>query len=139
MNTSLPRLPVSSANESVHLRVVGARSRNKTNQSIHGGDALCAGRGFRATIKSVQGQPALVVNGEPRFLHVPFLYKAPYESFAAAQAGIYMISDAPIPIRPDGSADTAAIEREADALLAREQDALLVLRTCLGAPDWWMD
>ena len=97
------------------------------------------GRGFRATIESVQGQPSLVVNGTPRFLHVPFLHKAPYESFAAARAGVYMISDPPIPIRPDGLVDTAEIEREADAVLAREKDALLVLRTCLSAPAWWLD
>lgn len=92
-----------------------------------------------AAIVDVQGLPALVVNGEPHFLQAPFLYKAPYESFATARAGIYMVSDPPIPIRPDGTVDTAEIEREADDVLAREPDALLVLRTCLRAPDWWMD
>jgi len=94
---------------------------------------------YRAEIARVQGQPALVVNGEPRFLQAPFLYKAPYESFVDARAGIYMISDPPIPMRPDGTVDTAEIEREADALLAREPDALLVLRTCLRPPEWWLD
>lgn len=39
---------------------------------------------FRAEIVSVEGQPALVVNGNPRFLQAPFLHKAPCESFAAA-------------------------------------------------------
>jgi len=83
--------------------------------------------------------PAVVVNGQPRFLHVPFLYKAPYDSFAGARAGIYMISDPPFPVWPDGTVDTTEIEKEADALLAREPDALMVLRTCLRAPEWWMD
>ena len=92
-----------------------------------------------ATIAEVQGQPALVVNGTPHFLQAPFLYKAPYESFIAAKAGIYMVSDPPIPIRPDGSVDTSEIEREADAVLAREPEALLVLRTCLRPPEWWLD
>jgi hypothetical protein len=92
-----------------------------------------------AAIDEVQGQPALVVNGTPHFLQAPFLYKAPYESFAAAKAGIYMVSDPPIPIRPDGTVDTSTIEKEADAVLAREPGALLILRTCLRAPDWWMD
>lgn len=94
---------------------------------------------FRAAIASVQGQPALVVNGEPRFLQAPFLFKAPYDTFAAARCGLYMISDPPFPLHPDGTVGTADIEREADAVLAREPDALLVLRTCLMAPDWWMD
>ena len=94
---------------------------------------------FRATIESVEGQPTLAINGEPRFLHVPFLHKAPYDSFAAAKCGIYMISDPPIPVLPDGSADTTDVEKEADALLARETGALMVLRTCLRAPEWWLD
>jgi hypothetical protein len=72
-------------------------------------------------------------------LQVPFLHKAPYDTFAAAQAGIYMISDPPIPVAPDGSVDTTEIEREADDVLSREKEALLVLRTCLRAPEWWMD
>lgn len=94
---------------------------------------------YLAEIKSVQGAPALIVNGVPLFLQAPFLRKAPYESFAAAKTGIYMISDPAIPINPDGSVDTSEIEDEADALLAKEKNALMVLRTCPGAPAWWMD
>src|SRR5690554_8231195 len=93
----------------------------------------------RAGIERVHGQPCLVVNGRPYFLQAPFLFKAPYESFAAARTGIYMVSDPPIPMGPDGRVDLTDIEREADAVLAREPEALLVLRTCLRAPDWWMD
>lgn len=42
-------------------------------------------------------------------------------------------------MRPDGTVDTTEIEKKADAVLARESDALLVLRTCQRPPDWWMD
>ncbi len=80
-----------------------------------------------------------MVNGRPIFLQAPFLHKAPYESFAAARTGLYMVSDPPFPIHPDGSVDPSAIEKEADAVLAREPGALLILRTCLRAPNWWLD
>ena len=94
---------------------------------------------FVATVASVQGQPAMLVNGKPVFLNAPFLFKAPYDSFVQAKTGIYMIYDPPIPIAPDGSVDTSSIKQEADALLAREPEALMVLRTCCRPPAWWLD
>jgi len=94
---------------------------------------------YIASIIKVNGQPCLAVNGKPRFLQVPFLHKAPYESFERAKCGIYMVWDPPIPILPDGKVNTTGIEKEADAILEKEPEALLVLRTCLKAPDWWMD
>lgn len=92
-----------------------------------------------AEIARVQGQPCLVVNGTPRLLQTPFLHKTAYETFAAARPGIYAISDPPFAFGPDGAVDIAEIEREADALLAQEPEALLVLRNCLRPPAWWMD
>jgi hypothetical protein len=92
-----------------------------------------------ASVVQVGGQPCLAVNGTPRFLQAPFLHKAPYDSFDAARAGIYMISDPPVTLLPDGRVDMTAIDGEADAVLAREKDALFVLRTCCKPMDWWMD
>ncbi len=94
---------------------------------------------FITKITTVNGQPNLTVNGEPRFLQAPFLRKTSYDSFAKAKTGIYMIYDPPIPVRPDGSVDLTEIEREADELLAREPEALIVMRSCPRPPLWWMD
>ena len=86
-----------------------------------------------------QGQPALFVNGEPRFLAAPYLHKAPYEQFAETAPGVWMLFDHAFDVSPEGEPDTSAIEKDMDALLARDPEALVIARSAPPDPQWWLD
>lgn len=91
------------------------------------------------TIADCGGQPALMINHKPNFLSAPYLHKAPYDSFAEAAPGIWMLHDHAFKVAPDGTIDFAAVERAIDDLLARDPEAWVVVRSFPPAPDWWLD
>ena len=89
-------------------------------------------------IEIVQGQPALSINGCPIFLSAPYLHKAPYESFAEAAPGVWMLHDHAFAVAPDGTIDFANVEQAMDVLLARDPEALAIVRSFPPTPAWWM-
>ncbi len=90
-------------------------------------------------IETVQGQPALSIKGCPRFLSAPYLHKAPYDSFVEAAPGVWMLHDHAFAVAPDGTIDFANVERAMDELLARDPQALAIVRSFPPAPAWWLD
>ncbi len=94
---------------------------------------------FPACVKMLNGAPTVHVNGKPVFLAAPYLAKAPYESFASARSGVFMVFDHAFDVEPPGRVDAGRIEAQIDDLLARDPDALVIVRSFPPAPDWWLD
>lgn len=94
---------------------------------------------YRSRVGDHHGVPALFVNDRPIFLNAPYLFKAPFESFAEADTGIYLVHDLHIPISRDGHVDITAVSCEIDDLLTKDADAMIVVRSFPPSPDWWLD
>ena len=94
---------------------------------------------YRSWVATHNGAPALFVNGEPRFLNAPYFAKAPYETFAAAETGIYLVHDGAFGVAEDGTPDISSVRTKAEEVFAKEPDALIIVRTFPPAPRWWLD
>lgn len=94
---------------------------------------------YRSWIADCNGAPSLFVNGEPVFLNAGYLAKAPYGTFAPARTGVYLVHDGAFKVGPDGSVDTARVKESVEEVLAREPEALIVVRSFPPAPRWWLD
>ncbi|MHC4885446.1 MAG: hypothetical protein ACYTGH_10205 [Planctomycetota bacterium] len=102
---------------------------------------------FHAEIVELNGAPALTVNGRPVFLNAPYLAKAPYESFVESSPEVYLVYDHALVVNEDGTPDITkasdpkdqSIKEQIDALLSKDPNALVIVRSFPPAPLWWLD
>lgn len=85
------------------------------------------------------GQPAVAIQGRPRFLSAPYLPKTRHESFAETGTEIWLLRDGPFCVGPDGVPDISAVERLMQELLDRDPQALAIVRASPRVPDGWLE
>lgn len=102
---------------------------------------------YHAEILELNGAPTLVVNGKPVFLNAPYLVKAPYESFAESKPEVYLAYDHAFKVDRAGTPiinesiypGVPSLTEQIDALLCKDSDALVIIRSAPPAPLWWLD
>lgn len=102
-------------------------------------DSRDVGTKRQAEVRMHLGTPTLFVDDRPRFLNAPYLAKAPYEDFATAGTGIYLLHDHQFDVSPDGNADATAVSHLIESLLEKEPSSLIITRSFPPVPGWWLD